>query len=97
MALSQSSRTVAGHLMRYSTASGSALRYSVEAQGPVISHGFLRNLRSPWKSDLPAPAAEEAAEAMGIAVVGSTEAGRADRQRWKKGDFCWFWSFLIIF
>ena len=59
MALSRSSRTVAGHLTRYSSALGSAPRYSGEAQGPVISHGFLRNLRRHWNSDLPAPAAEE--------------------------------------
>uniref|UniRef100_K3XG83 glycerophosphodiester phosphodiesterase n=3 Tax=Setaria TaxID=4554 RepID=K3XG83_SETIT len=76
MALSRSSRMVAGHLSRYSSAFGSALRYSGEAQGPVISHGFLRNLRRPWNSDLPAPAAEEAAEAIEVgAVVGSTELG----------------------
>jgi hypothetical protein len=40
----------------------------------VISHGFLRNLRSPWNSDLPAPVADEAAEAIGVgAVVGSID------------------------
>jgi hypothetical protein len=99
MALSRSSRTVAGHLTRYSSAPGSALRYSGEAQGPVISHGFLRNLRNPWNSDLPAAAADEAAEAIGVgAVVRSTKRGKgweterySETRRWK-----WQWAQVSV-
>lgn len=52
-ALGESSRRVAGQVWRYSSAPGTALRYSGEEHGPVISHGFLKNLRKVWISDLP--------------------------------------------